>query len=89
MIGVKVSYVLKGSIKSWNLAVRGYNPSSEQLEGGQVASELIMEWCNIILKEFKITAEEHVLTSCTDSGSDVKRALEKFSPLIVSGVFLT
>jgi hypothetical protein len=27
-------------------------------------------------------AEKHVLTSCSDSGSDVKRALEKVFPMI-------
>ena len=34
----------------------------------------------MILKEFSITPEHDVLTSCTDSGSDVKRALEQVFP---------
>jgi hypothetical protein len=36
----------------------------------------------MILKEFHIEAEDDVLTSCTDSGSDVKRALELVFPTI-------
>jgi len=34
----------------------------------------------MILKEFSITPEHDVLTSCTDSGSDIKRALEQVFP---------
>jgi hypothetical protein len=34
------------------------------------------------LKEFGITPEQDILTSCTDSGSDVKKALEKVFPTI-------
>ncbi len=36
----------------------------------------------MILVEFKINAEDHGLTSCTDSGSDVKQALEVVFPTI-------
>ena len=36
----------------------------------------------MILKEFHIEAKDDVLTSCTDSGSDVKRALEVVFPTI-------
>jgi len=43
----------------------------------QQASEILMEWCTMILKDFSITLEHDVLTSCTDSGSDVKRSLEQ------------
>ncbi len=32
------------------------------------------------MKEFDIKADRDVLTSCTDSSSDVKKALEKVSP---------
>jgi hypothetical protein len=35
---------------------------------------------NSILEEFGVNPREDVLTSCTDSGSDVKRALEVVFP---------
>jgi len=79
LIGVRISYVSAGVMKSWNLAARGYNPSEQQMKEGR-ASELWVEWMNFILEEFNIDAEEDVLTSCTDSGSDVKRALEVVFP---------
>lgn len=44
------------------------------------ASELLIQWLQIILKKFHIKADHNVLTSCTDSGSDVKKALEKVFP---------
>ena len=76
LIGVKVTYILHGSLVSWNLAVRAYNPTAQQLQGEKKASELLMEWCKLIFKEYCICLEKHVLTSCSDSGSDVKRALK-------------
>ena len=79
MIGIRVTFIHDKQITSYNLAVRGFNPNREEL-GTKCASELLMEWCKLILKEFKINAEKHVLTSCMDSGSDVKRALEKVFP---------
>lgn len=80
LIGVRVSFALKGEIKSYNLAVRGYNPSTEQLSSDTPASELLVQWCSTILSEFGIDPKRDVLTSCTDSGSDVKKALEKVLP---------
>jgi hypothetical protein len=81
-MGVKVSYVFGGSIKTWNLAVRAYNPNHEDYGAGKQASELIMDWCKIILNEYKISTHQHILTSCTDSGSDIKMAVEKVLPTI-------
>jgi hypothetical protein len=80
MIGVRVSYIHNGQMKSWNLAVRAFSPTLEDLEGGKTASELIMRWCRVILHEYNISMEMQVLTSCTDSGSDVKRAMEVLLP---------
>lgn len=82
LMGVKVSYVFGGSIQSWNLAVRAYNPSLEEYAGGKQASELIMDWCKIILQEYNISPDRDILTSCTDSGSDIKRAIETVLPTI-------
>ena len=62
-------------MKSWNLAVRGYNPTENEIEEGR-ASALLVTWLQHILREYDIDPEEDILTSCTDSGSDVKRALE-------------
>jgi hypothetical protein len=79
LIGVWISYISAGVMKSWNLAIQGYNPTEQQMKEGR-ASELLVEWMNCILEEFNIDAEEDVLTSCTDSGSNVKRALEVVFP---------
>lgn len=49
LMGVKVSYVYGGSIKSWNLAIRSFNPSLEDYADRKQASELIMDWCKITL----------------------------------------
>jgi hypothetical protein len=51
LIGVRVSYIRGGSMKSWNLAVRGYNLTAEKIKQGK-ASELLIEWMNSILEEF-------------------------------------
>lgn len=80
LIGVRVSFVLRGEMKSYNLAVRGYYPSIDQLESDIPASDLLIQWCSQILSEFEIDAKRDILTSCTDSGSDVKKALEKVLP---------
>jgi hypothetical protein len=81
MIGVRISYVHEGKIHSWNLAVRGYNPTVDDMLSIS-ASELLIKWCQVLMKEFNIKADWDVLTSCTDSGSDVKKTLEKVSPTI-------
>jgi hypothetical protein len=80
LIGVKVSYVHCGELYSWTLGVQGFNPTLQQLEGEEKASDLLMSWCKVILEEFNINAQEQILTSCTDSGSDVKRAVEQVLP---------
>jgi hypothetical protein len=60
---------------------QGYNPLQGHLISKQ-ASEILMEWCCMAVKEYRINPEKDVLTSCTDSGSDVKRALEDVLPTI-------
>jgi hypothetical protein len=75
LIGVRVSYIRGQDMKSWNLAVRGYNPTEQEVREGK-ASALLINWLGYILQEYDIDPEVNVLTSCTDSGSDVKRALE-------------
>ena len=81
LIGAKVTYIHQGTIVSWNLGVRAYNPSVQQMMGEKKASELLFDWCKVILQEYCIDAERHILTSCSDSRSDVKRALEKVLPM--------
>jgi len=66
-------------MKSWNLAVRAFNPTLDDM-ASQQASNLLIEWMINIVEEFGIEAEKDILTSCMDSGSDVKRALEKVFP---------
>jgi hypothetical protein len=61
------------------ILVRGYNPSREEVEVSS-ASELLEEWCSLILHVFNITPNQHVLTSCSDSGSDVRKAMQKVFP---------
>jgi len=81
LIGVRISYVDQKKICSHNLGVRAFNPGRDEMRN-KAASELLVEWTNSILKEFGIIPEQDVLTSCTDSGSDVKKALEKVLPTI-------
>jgi hypothetical protein len=50
------------------------------MKSGQ-ASDLLVLWMKNILQEFEVDAEADVLTSCTDSGSDVKRAFEVVFPM--------
>jgi hypothetical protein len=75
LFSVRVSYALGASLVSWNLAVCGYTLMEDNVQGER-ASNLLVDWMKMILEEFKIDAEDHVLTSCTDSESDVKRALD-------------
>jgi hypothetical protein len=71
LIGVRVSYILGSAMKSWNLAVRGYNTTEKEIVDGKASALLVTRVCHI-LKEYDIDPEEDVLTSCTDSRSDVK-----------------
>ncbi len=64
-----------------DLGVRAYNPSVQQMTREKKASELLIDWCKLILQEYSIDAECHILTSCSDSGSDFKHALEKVLPM--------
>jgi hypothetical protein len=43
LIGVQVSYIFGGSVKSWNLAVRAFNPTTDDMASRQ-ASNLLIEW---------------------------------------------
>ena len=79
MIWVRISYVHENKLCSHNLGVRGFNPGREEF-AGKAATELLVQWTTTILKEFSIIPEQDILTSCIDSGSDVKKALEKVFP---------
>jgi len=59
--------------------VRAFNPTLHGMASRQ-ASNLLIEWMINIVEEFGIEAEKDILTSCMDSGLDVKRALEKVFP---------
>ncbi len=84
MTGVRVTYMHNSSLCSHNLSVRGYNPSREEIAASLVL-ELLVEWCSLILTEFAVSPEQDILTSCTDSGSDVKKAMEG----CITSVFFT
>jgi hypothetical protein len=77
-----VTYCFQGCSVSHNLAVCGYKPTENQTTAGISASELLIAWTKMILLEFSIDAEADILTSCTDSSSDVKKALEKVLPTL-------
>jgi hypothetical protein len=79
LIGVRVIYVANGSLKSWNLAVWAFNPTAKEV-AYKLASNILIQLMRAILEEFDIAVEKDVLVSCTDSRSDVKRALEKVFP---------
>ena len=65
--------MFRGSL-SHNLAVREYNPTPTEQRNDQ-ASDILINWLRAVLIEFNIDLED-ILTSSTDSGSDIKRALE-------------
>jgi hypothetical protein len=50
LIGVRVSYVASGSLKSWNLAVRAFNPTANEVPS-KLASNLLIQWMIAILEE--------------------------------------
>jgi hypothetical protein len=53
MIDVRVTYVHGSTLCNHNLAVRGYNPTREEVESSS-ALELLVDWCSLILWEFAI-----------------------------------
>jgi hypothetical protein len=63
-----------GGTLSHNLAVREYNPTPTERRNNQ-ASNILINWLRAVLFEFNIDLDD-ILTSSTDSGSDIKRALE-------------
>lgn len=60
---------------SVNLAMRAYSPTYTE-RCHLRASELLFDWITAVLKEFDVDIERDVLTSASDSGSDVRRALD-------------
>jgi hypothetical protein len=70
----KSNIYLLGRVKAAQPCCQGLQPYCRSVDWKKVASELLMEWTKLILKEFRVNAEKHVLTSCYDSGSDVKRS---------------
>lgn len=58
----------------FNLAVRRFCPSAAERDGTQL-SDTLMQWANCVMSEFEIDMNRDILTSCSDSGSDVKRTL--------------
>jgi hypothetical protein len=56
--------------------MRGYNPDYAERNSLQ-ASDLLHTWTKGILLEFGIDISTWVLTGSGDSGSDVKRAMDK------------
>jgi hypothetical protein len=58
----------------FNLAVRRFCPSAAERDGTQL-SDTLMQWASCVMSEFEIDMNRDILTSCSDSGSDVKRTL--------------
>jgi hypothetical protein len=79
MIGIRVTFIHDKQITSYNLAVRGFNPNREEL-GTKYALELLMEWCKLILKEFKIDTEKHVLNLMYGFWLRCQKGLKKYFP---------
>ncbi len=59
----------------YNLAVRRFAPITDERQAEQL-STILHEWSSGILEEFGIKVMLDVLTSTSDSGSDVKRTLD-------------
>ena len=76
-VGIRTGYMNRlGQMKGNNIAIRVYTPMSHEFEI-YAASELLIKWCHAVCAEFEISIEDDCLTSSSDSGPDVKRALEK------------
>ena len=59
----------------YNLVVRRFAPTTQERQECQL-SAILTDWVDGILKEFDIDILRDILTSCSDSGSNVKRALD-------------
>jgi hypothetical protein len=59
----------------YNLAIRQFVPTTRERQECQM-SAILTDWADDILKEFDIDILHDILTSCSDSGLDVKRALD-------------
>ena len=59
----------------YNLVVCQFAPTTRERQECQL-SAILTNWADGILEEFDIDILHDVLTSCSDSGSDVKRALD-------------
>jgi hypothetical protein len=53
----------------------------EEYAGGKQSSELILAWCRIV-QEYNIIPEWDIVTSFTDSGSNIKTAIETVLSMI-------
>lgn len=75
-VGLRLSMYdqILNSFESFNVGVRGFQPSSDELVNSQ-RSELLIHWAKCVLGEFGIDLND-LLTGNGDSGSDVKRAME-------------
>jgi hypothetical protein len=73
-IALHISWDLRGTQLSRNLAMREYNPSCHEREEEQ-ASELSSKQTRAILRETGTVFFCNVLTGSGDSGSDVNRAM--------------
>ena len=74
-IGIRASTNWYGGSLSHNLAVKEYNPIPVERRNNQ-ASDILINWLRAIFVEFNIIDLEDILTSSTNSGSDIKWALE-------------
>lgn len=64
---------------SWNIAVREFTSTSSERKSAR-ASELAIAWMREICVEFGIDLQRDILTSSSDSGPDIKRALDIVFP---------
>jgi hypothetical protein len=73
-VTLRVGWNSRFSTESYNIAIRRYAPSETERTELQ-PSNILADWASGILLEFGINVGRHVLTTTSDSGSDVKRAL--------------
>lgn len=81
-VAIRIGYMQRsGFLGGHNIAVRAYSPCADDLES-QAASELLVKWCGAIAAEFEIDIHKDCLTSSSDSGPDVRRALDTLVPVM-------
>lgn len=80
MSGIRVFYTNpRWELQTLILAVRQFNPTAEAMKDTRL-SVLLETWLNGVLEEFNLSSSQHIFSSTTDGGADVKRLCNVLLP---------